>query len=73
MIPMPDPTPKGERTRFGVRLPVSHDRLYRRQARDAGLDYNTYLALCLARQHGLAWPPPINEDQEELPLSRALA
>lgn len=71
---MPDPTPKGDRTRFGVRLPVSHDRHYREKAAEAGLDYNTYLAWCLARQHGLSWPLPLRKDQlrkdqEERPLT----
>ena len=66
---MPNPTPKGKRVAHCLRMPFAHDRVYKAKAQEVGMDYNTYIAWCLAKLHDLQWPPPLKDDQKELSIS----
>lgn len=63
---MPNPTPKGERKPFYVRVPVDHAAVYKREAKRRGMDHNTYLTWALAEFHGLN-----RHQQKEPPVSDA--
>lgn len=48
--------PKGVRASHHVRFPVDHLNLYRKEAADQGLGLVDWIALCMARSHGLPLP-----------------
>lgn len=52
----PGPDVKGDRSQFTTRMPRDHRAVYEWAARQAGLPLGDYLALQLARAHGLDDP-----------------
>lgn len=69
----PGTRPKGERSAITCRVPVSHRGVIEAAAAEAGMGISDYVAMVLARTHGLPDPEFIrrNRDQEELPLTKA--
>ena len=68
----PGPKPKGVRTPISARIPTDHYAHYKAHAEALGLDFTDYVALRLARAHGLPDPDYIKLDpsgQGELPIS----
>lgn len=73
----PGPVPKGKRKQFTVRAPEDHVPIYEQAAEEAGLPLSDYIAVALARLHGLPEPTYIDRPrrkrriqcgQEELPI-----
>lgn len=66
----PGPKPKGDRVPITARIPRDHHPRYEQQASDAGLPLCDYVALVMARAHGLPEPEYLSRTrkQEALPL-----
>lgn len=67
----PGPDPKGDRSQITARMPRDHRAVYEQEAIKAGLPLGDYLALRLARAHGLDDPGylvPKLRGMEALPL-----
>ena len=66
----PGPEPKGDRKQITVRMPRTQHGIYKEAAGRLGMDLGDYLALQLARAHGLPEPAYINRaKQEPLPMA----